>query len=282
MSKVAKGVRGFFSKRKNKTAPTTDESTSNIDAARPSRQERQGLLDLNPGYRDQIGAGKEAFDVDIVAIHGLNGDFEDSWTDRETGKLWLRDSLPEDLPGARIFSFGYEASVFFNKHRVGLLDFANDLLVRLSTVRSDIKRRPIIFLAHSLGGIVCKQALVRAQQEPRYHTILEDTTSILFFGTPHRGSDIANTFSIAANLYSFASKPVSVATGKMRNDLVKDLETESKELARVNGEFRHRQDAFHIVSLYETKNAPGLGKLVSALMFDRLHSAKHETSQARY
>ena len=47
----------------------------------------------------------------IVAVHGLNGHREKSWTytDERTGKdiLWLRESLPACIPNARISTFGY-------------------------------------------------------------------------------------------------------------------------------------------------------------------------------
>ena len=71
------------------------------------------------------------------------------------------------------------------------------------------KERPIISIAHSLGGIVVKQvkrvtkkeahvatnnytqALLQTQLELRYKSIQNITLGILFFGTPHRGSDKA-------------------------------------------------------------------------------------------
>ena len=47
--------------------------------------------------------------LDIVAVHGLNGHREETWT-AENRVNWLRDLLPKDLPTARIFSWGYDAS----------------------------------------------------------------------------------------------------------------------------------------------------------------------------
>lgn len=45
----------------------------------------------------------------IVALHGLNGHREKTWT-AENGVHWLRDLLPEDLPQARILCWGYDAN----------------------------------------------------------------------------------------------------------------------------------------------------------------------------
>jgi hypothetical protein len=44
----------------------------------------------------------------IVAVHGLDGKRDKSWT-AKNGVNWLRDLLPLDIPQARIFSWGYEA-----------------------------------------------------------------------------------------------------------------------------------------------------------------------------
>jgi hypothetical protein len=44
----------------------------------------------------------------IVAVHGLDGKREGSWT-AKSGVNWLTDLLPSDIPRARIYSWGYEA-----------------------------------------------------------------------------------------------------------------------------------------------------------------------------
>ncbi|KAH8723188.1 hypothetical protein GQ44DRAFT_741145 [Phaeosphaeriaceae sp. PMI808] len=47
--------------------------------------------------------------VDIVAVHGLNGHRDETWT-AANGTHWLRDLLPKDIPNARIFCWGYDAN----------------------------------------------------------------------------------------------------------------------------------------------------------------------------
>ena len=44
----------------------------------------------------------------IIAVHGLDGDRERTWT-AENGKLWLKDFLPADVPRARILTYGFDA-----------------------------------------------------------------------------------------------------------------------------------------------------------------------------
>ncbi|KAM3072520.1 hypothetical protein ACMFMG_009316 [Clarireedia jacksonii] len=42
---------------------------------------------------------EENADIDIIALHGQNGHPVDSWTERETKVLWLRDLLPREFGG---------------------------------------------------------------------------------------------------------------------------------------------------------------------------------------
>jgi hypothetical protein len=96
--------------------------------------------------------------IDIVAVHGLMGDAYTTWT-HSSGHFWLRDSLPEEVPGARIFSYGYPANVFFSLEKGRIDDHASVLLDELKYMRrtAEEQRRPIVFICHSMGGIVVKK-----------------------------------------------------------------------------------------------------------------------------
>lgn len=72
--------------------------------------------------------------VDIIAIHGITGNAYDTWT-HGNGTFWLRDLLPKDLPGVRVFSFGYPADVFCTFATGTIDEFARSLLESLKRTR---------------------------------------------------------------------------------------------------------------------------------------------------
>ncbi|KAK3638982.1 hypothetical protein LTR56_012705 [Elasticomyces elasticus] len=121
-------------------------------------EDRFGLKTLWPP-RSNSRSDLSACGVDIVAIHGLGGDLYDTWKEKETGRIWLRDFLPVDIKDAHIMTFGYNASLAFTGSVSRIEDFARALLESLKTRRKRVKTQsnPLIFVCHSLGGIVFKK-----------------------------------------------------------------------------------------------------------------------------
>ncbi|KAL5350096.1 hypothetical protein ACLOAV_005133 [Pseudogymnoascus australis] len=114
---------------------------------------------------------------------------------------WPLHLLPQTVEKARVLTFGYDTTVH---HKFGpprnhntIYDFAWEFLNCLSDARQSegVSRRPLLFVAHSLGGIITKEALrqanLKGDHEPSAHLrdIFLSTTGIIFFGTPHRGAD---------------------------------------------------------------------------------------------
>lgn len=96
--------------------------------------------------------------IDFVALHGLNGHYSNTWTATSpvdgSQVNWLKDLLPGVLPNARVMSFGYNSIVQFSKGTAGISEFAEQLLEALMAWRTspEEKKRPIIFICHSLRG----------------------------------------------------------------------------------------------------------------------------------
>ncbi|KAM0188488.1 hypothetical protein ACHAPI_010595 [Fusarium lateritium] len=104
--------------------------------------------------------------VDVIAISGLSGHAFGSFKVRGGDYMWLRDSLPYDIsdedtddPMARVTIYGYESGVANSNSFQNLEDLAASFYSSLR-VMVEIPTRPIILIAHSLGGLIVKQALI--------------------------------------------------------------------------------------------------------------------------
>ncbi|KAB8077500.1 hypothetical protein BDV29DRAFT_56132 [Aspergillus leporis] len=132
--------------------------------------------------------------VDICFIHGLTGDRITTWTAQGQSDPWPKTLLPSQLTTARILTYGYDAYVVRGSVAGSnrLIDHATNLLNDLTTDRDlhDAASRPIIFIAHSLGGLVCKMAILRSRNDPEAHlqNVFNCTKAVIFIGTPHKGS----------------------------------------------------------------------------------------------
>ena len=61
---------------------------------------------------------------------------------------------------------------------------------RLARVGVD---RPVIFVAHSFGGLVVKYMMtVTAASHPEYSKIVDQLVGVVFYGVPHRGTKLGN------------------------------------------------------------------------------------------
>ncbi|SLM34884.1 P-loop containing nucleoside triphosphate hydrolase [Lasallia pustulata] len=194
----------------------------------------------------------------IIAVHGLNPtntEFhaEATWTVED--KLWLRDFLPPQLPSARVLLFGYNANVAFETSKAGVREQAINLLNRIASKREEAEERPIVFVAHSLGGIVVKRALVEAKLDDSYKSIREATYGIAFFGTPHQGGNFTKLGDIAA----------SIIRGVLRNPsstFMEALKKDSLFSDTLVGDFRHQLGDYHVLSFFETLPMGRLGLIV--------------------
>ena len=112
--------------------------------------------------------------------------------------FWPQDLLPQVFPRARILTWGYDVQL---KHMLtstsnkSIFQHAGVLLSDLALLRTSRadKQKNLIFIAHSLGGIVVKDALSRSRNETTWiDEILPATIGVIFLGTPHHGSKKAS------------------------------------------------------------------------------------------
>jgi len=104
-----------------------------------------------------------------------------------------------------------------------------------------------------------RRSVIRAhEQNEHYSGILGSIHGVVFFATPHRGSDLAFWDRIGTSL-------VRVGTfGYLTNTkLSKDLKVNSEMLRRISDSFAYRGGTFKIRSFYETQPMVGLNCRVS-------------------
>jgi hypothetical protein len=218
----------------------------------PQPAEKIGLFELAKGKHDDEKT------IDVVAVHGLQGDSYQTWT-HENGTMWLESILPDKIPYARIMTFGYNSTIAFSGSAAKLEDKSIELINRLTIKRSSVENgstRPIVFVCHSLGGILVKKALILAHErslDTHYRNILDNTKAIAFLGVPHRGADAAWWFGFAASSLKGVTLGVSTHTA-----LVKDLQKASPTLATISKQFVNRGKSLKIYTFYETRKLSGI------------------------
>lgn len=220
-----------------------------------------GDTETQPAFGLKILAQGSSPNIDIVAVHGLNGHRETTWT-AKNGKLWLKDLLPAKIPNARILSWGYDANTHGKKPLTSmyLYDHARELVSDLSLERrlTNTTQRPIVFVAHSLGGIVVKSALLHSNSTHPGHlkehrAIKTSTYGIIFMGTPHQGSESATW---GMRLVGVAS--IFVHTN---DSLLKNLAKDSEILENVLAYYAGISSDFVTKFAYETYPTPlAMGK----------------------
>lgn len=197
------------------------------------------------------GGGK----ADVIFVHGLTGDAVGTWTFEHSiepeGGFWPK-WLATDIKELNFYTLGYPASIFaqWAKREMALYERAKNSLERLAAY--DFGNRPIVFVCHSLGGLLAKQMLRTAREstDPAWNRIAQQCACIVFLATPHSGSSLANV------LKGFAGRFTSAHVDKLLRD--------TSELDELNESFRSFCSAqkIDVLSYYETLLTKGVAIVV--------------------
>ena len=136
-------------------------------------------------------ATDEEHQIDVLVVSGLGSHPFGSFVHKEDGNMWLTNNLPRDVPAARVMIFGYESALQHSRSHVQLVDLACPVRIAISQILRSCKKRPLILIGHSLGGLLVKQALIQMAEPALEHpNLLDMIKGILLFGTPNDGLDI--------------------------------------------------------------------------------------------
>ncbi|KAH7000621.1 putative SesB-related regulatory protein [Ilyonectria destructans] len=213
--------------------------------------------------------------VDIVFIHGLSGHRDRTWSAKNGAGPWPKELLAPKLPEARIMLYGYDAHVVKADSLVsnnGIGDHARSLLSALATCRDAEKSasedlemyRPLIFVAHSLGGLVCQEALVasRASAENHLRDILRCTWAIAFIGTPHSGVDSADAVDRLARWTAHVRQANPRIVQILRRDSELLARTQNDFHSLLRSQLSEGRREISITCFYEELPVPRFGEIV--------------------
>ncbi|VUC22222.1 unnamed protein product [Clonostachys rosea] len=165
---------------------------------------------------------------DSISISGLSSHPFGSWQPRGADKsfMWIRDELPAFVPGVRAFTYGYDTNLINSNSFQLISDIARGFIEHLRIGGWSLtSARPIVFLAHSLGGLVLKDALVQIADARNEldRSLLDKVRGAIMFGVPNLGME--------------QSHLLAMVEGRPNEILVDDLSRKSNYIMRLDESF---------------------------------------------
>ena len=195
------------------------------------KDDRYGLFSINNNPNS---------DFDVIFIHGLGGDKYTTW-ENENGESW-QNWLAQDY-NASVWSIAYGANKTNWIEDDMSLDKTADFM--LGTLKNQgIGKKPYMFVVHSLGGLLVKKILLKANVYGEYKELSDMCKSIVFFAVPHTGSGWANLLNYAKPLLRNSSLLSALPKGSdslhaltmefnayiIKNNIETDIFYETKEI----------------------------------------------------
>uniref|UniRef100_U3I4X6 Protein SERAC1 n=1 Tax=Anas platyrhynchos platyrhynchos TaxID=8840 RepID=U3I4X6_ANAPP len=226
---------------------------ANLDRDTVQEKYPDGVYILHPQYRSS-----QPIRADILFVHGLLGAAFKTWrqqdvdqpldkkaseVEEEYSQCWPKTWLASDCPTLRIISVEYDTRLSDWKAKCpvekSIAYRSNELLEKLRA--AGIGDRPLVWVSHSMGGLLVKKMLVDASKNPEMGKIVNNTRGIIFYSVPHHGSQLAE-YSINARYLLFPSVEV------------KELSKDSPALKELNDDFLSfaKDEKFPVLSFAET------------------------------
>ncbi|KAK1427396.1 hypothetical protein QVD17_16080 [Tagetes erecta] len=258
--------------------------------------------DISPTSDNRLESKAADPSLDVIFVHGLRGGPFKTWRlsecksssksglvekiDEEAGKqgtFWPGEWLSADFPDARLFSLKYKTNLTqWSGSSLPLQEVSSMLLEKLIAAR--IGDRPVVFVTHSMGGLVVKQMLHQASAENRGN-LVKNTVGVVFYSCPHFGSKLADMPWRMGYVLRPAPSIGELRSGSTRlvelNDFIRDLhkkgsldvlsfcETKVTPIVEGYGGWAFRLEIVPIESAY-----PGFGELVVLESTDHVNSCK--------
>lgn len=228
-------------------------------------------------------ARKDQRKADVVFIHGLMGDPFETWRHGEAENKSWPHWLANDFQDIGVWTLEYAALPSHwlmdadgdRAHSMPIMRRATEVLQLLSLKLG--KRRPLVLVCHSLGGLLAKEVIRQSSDslDDESKSICERTAAVMFLATPHQGAGMARV----------ASK-LSMLLRASEN--IRDLEAHSPQLANLYDWYRQHSPRLGIATstffeneytkgvwlVNSTTANPGVGPAPVPLDADHIEIAK--------
>ncbi|KAK2599604.1 hypothetical protein N8I77_011344 [Diaporthe amygdali] len=175
---------------------------------------------------------------DAILSPGIGGNFP------KAAHLWVRQGIRRYASTARVMLYRHREL----NDSTTLDGLARDLLEKVLQRREGHHvSRPVFFIAHSIGGLVVKKALLLASKSEKYRGILFNCHGITFFATPHRGSSYMSmrNLSESIQLLLHLQRPLPPT-------LAHEIRISNKSLIKMHDDFTNVVSEMRVWSFYET------------------------------
>ncbi len=183
--------------------------------------------------------------IDVLAVSGLGSHPFGSFVHKGDGHMWLSDSLPRDIPTARVMVYGYESGLQDSTSFAGLDDLAGSLRLDICRLLRSGEQNCLVLVGHSLGGLLIKEALIQMTESDSETDLVRRIFGGLFFGVPNDGMDIESLIPLVGD------QPNRI--------FVESLSAVNSQILRLqNRNFSNFLDrmSFELFCFYETRLSP--------------------------
>jgi hypothetical protein len=151
--------------------------------------------------------------VAVVFVHGLEGDRHRSWTSGNAGNRGPWSTWLGQEAGCDTWTLSYDCGLSHWRDFAGNLHINGLSLMDKLATEPQLAGRPLILLAHDIGGLLVKKALAHAltKAAPRHRRMVGRIAAIVLIATPQSGAQlntvaqaIALTHGIAPNGKDFS------------------------------------------------------------------------------
>ncbi|KAF5719233.1 hypothetical protein FGLOB1_1254 [Fusarium globosum] len=152
---------------------------------------------------------------------------------------WVRQGLRREADRARILLYEHPSTTEDTR----LSNLADALLEELENLRKREKQtRPVVFVGHSIGGIIVKMALTKASRDPSFEDVYRQCYGAAFFGSSYFAMP-----SLAAGIQNLLQ-----LSAPMPTSITDDLRVGNTLLLQLDDDFKSIAHDFRIWTLYET------------------------------